>query len=108
MAAAQNSLLVGVISTLVALVLGVSAAVVLERRPIRGQGTFDAALLLPLVIPEILMGVALLLFFVMIQWPLGLFSVTIGHILFNLPLVTVIVRARLRKLDPTIEKPPMI
>ena len=104
LAAAQNSLLVGVISTLVALVLGVSAAVVLERRPIRGQRTFDAVLLLPLVIPEILMGVALLLFFVMIQWPLGLFTVTIGHILFSLSLVTVIVRARLRKLDPTIEE----
>jgi spermidine/putrescine transport system permease protein len=55
---------------------------------------------LPLVIPEIMMGVALMLFFVLVQVPLSLTTVTIGHASLNLPIVAVIVRARLRKLDP--------
>ena len=100
----QNSLMVAVSSTVVAVVLGTGAAIALERRRGRGSNILNAALLLPLVIPEILMGIALLLFFVMIQVPLGLGTVTIGHIVFNLPLVTLVIRTRLRKLDPQLEE----
>jgi spermidine/putrescine transport system permease protein len=53
-----------------------------------------------LIIPEIMMGVALMLLFVTVRLPLSLVTVVIGHVVFNLPLVMVIVRARLRKLDP--------
>jgi spermidine/putrescine transport system permease protein len=102
--AVENSLLVAVVSTLIATVLGVSAAVSLERFPFRGPRVVDGALLLPLVIPEVMMGVALLLFFVMIDLPLSLVTITIGHTAFNVPLVMVIVRARLRKLDPGLEE----
>ncbi|MBI4400476.1 MAG: ABC transporter permease [Nitrospirae bacterium] len=104
LAAVQNSLLVGVISTIIATVLGVSAAVSLERVPFRGQRVVEGALLLPLVIPEVMMGVALMLFFVLIKLPLSLVTVTIGHAAFNLPIVAVIVRARLHKLDPRLEE----
>jgi spermidine/putrescine transport system permease protein len=61
-------------------------------------------MLLPLVMPEVMMGVALMLFFVMIKLPLSLVTVTIGHAAFNLPVVMVMVRARLRKLDPGLEE----
>jgi len=104
MAALQNSLLVAVISTVIATVLGVSAAISLERVPFRGQRMVEGALLLPLIIPEVMMGVALMLFFVMIKLPLSLVTVTLGHTAFNLPLVVVMVRARLRKLDPGLEE----
>lgn len=50
------------------------------------------------------MGVALLLFFVMVQWPLSLATVVMGHAAFNLPVVIVLVRARLQKLDPRLEE----
>ncbi len=103
-AAVQNSLVVAVVSTVIATILGVSAAVGLERYPFRGQRVVDGALLLPLVIPEVMMGVALLLFFVMIRVPLSLLTVTIGHAAFNVPVVMVIIRARLRKLDPALEE----
>ena len=49
------------------------------------------------------MGVALLVFFVLIKLPLGLLTVAIGHTVFNLPLVAAMVRARLRRLDPGLE-----
>lgn len=104
MVALQNSVLIAGVSTVIAMVLGVSAAVGLERLPRRQRAWLDGALLLPLVIPEIMMGVALLLFFVLVKMPLGLLTVTIGHAAFNVPVVMVVVRARLRKLDPHLEE----
>lgn len=102
--ATQNSLVVALSSTAVAVVLGTGAAIALERQQVWGARWLNGAFLLPLVIPEILMGIALLLLFVLIQMPLGLVTVTIGHIAFNLPLVVLVVRTRLRKLDPLIEE----
>lgn len=103
-AALQNSLLIATVSTGIATLLGVGAAIGLERVLWRRRAWLDAALLVPLVMPEVLMGVALLLFFVMVKVPLGLLSVTIAHAAFNVPLVMVVVRARLRKLDPHLEE----
>ena len=103
-AALQNSVLIAAVSTVLATLLGVSAAVGLERLPWRRRVWLEGALLLPLVIPEVMMGVALLLLFVLVKMPLGLLTVTIGHAAFNVPVVLVIVRSRLRKLDPQLEE----
>ena len=99
LAAVHNSLVVAAVSTFLATVLGVSAAVGMERLPAGRRWTVEGALLLPLVIPEVMLGVALLLFFVMIKVPLSLVTVTIGHTVWNVPIVSVIVQARLQKLD---------
>ena len=104
LAAMLNSLIVATASTVLAGVLGVLTAVALERQPFRGQAAFEGLLLLPIVIPEIMMGVAMLLFFVMIKLPLSLVTITIAHTIFNFPVVALIVRARLRKLDPRLEE----
>ena len=104
LASVQNSLIVALVSTLIAIVLGVAAAVGMERLSIRAQRWVEAGVILPLVVPEIMLGVALMLFFVTIKWPLSLMTVTIGHAAFNLPVVMVIVRARLRRLDPRLEE----
>lgn len=102
--ALQNSLLIAVASTAIATLLGVGAAIGLERVSWRRRAWLDAGLLVPLLMPEVLMGVALLLFFVQAGIPLGLLTVTIAHAAFNVPLVMVVVRARLRKLDPHLEE----
>lgn len=103
-AAVQNSLLVAVASTAVATVLGIPAAMGLERLARRPRQILGGLFLLPLVIPEVMMGVSLLLLFVMIGMPLGLTTVILGHTAFNLPVVIVLVRAKLRKLDPCLEE----
>ncbi len=100
----RNSLVVAAVSTVVATGLGVCAAVGLERHPFRGREVVEGAMLLPLVIPEIMMGVSLMLLFLLVKLPLSLITVTIGHAAFNVPIVLVIVRARLRKLDPALEE----
>jgi len=104
LSATVNSLIVATVSTVLAGALGVLTAVALERQPFRWQGAFEVLLLMPIVIPEIMMGVAMLLFFVMIKLPLSLLTMIIAHTIFNFPVVALIVRARLRKLDPRLEE----
>ena len=99
-----NSLVVASVSTILATVLGVLTAWTLERCAFWGQAAFESLLLMPIVIPEIMMGVAMLLFFVMIGLPLSLLTMIIAHTIFNFPVVALIVRARLRKLDPLLEE----
>lgn len=103
-AATINSLIVALLSTILVTVLGIPAAVGLDRLRPHDQSAWDGLFLLPFVIPEVMMGVALLLFFVMIGLPLSLTTVILGHTAFNLPVVILIVRAKLRKLDPRLQE----
>ena len=103
-AATANSFLVAGWSTAIVILLGIPAAMGLERLRACSARMMEATLLLPLVIPEVMMGVGLLLFFVTVQMPLSLTTVVIGHAAFNLPVAIAIVRARLQKLDPRLEE----
>ena len=104
LAAAVNSLLVAVVS---ATCLGGFIALGMDRMSQRRQQIIEGGLVLPLVIPEVMMGVALMLFFVLLKMPLGLTTVILGHIVFNIPLVTIMLRTRLRKLDPALSEAAM-
>ena len=103
MDATVNSLIIAFTATLLSLLLGLGAALGLEKWRARPASWMNILVILPLVIPEILLGVALLMVFVMVQIPLGFGSIIIGHMVFNVPLTVVILRARLRKLDPAWE-----
>lgn len=113
--AARNSLLVGLITTIVATLIGTLTALAMERYRFKLRTTFDANLYLPIVIPEIVMGISLLLFFNQALFPFlqntfglrattGLHTITISHIAFDIPFVYVIVRARLADFDRTLEE----
>jgi spermidine/putrescine transport system permease protein len=101
--ATLNSVIIAVVSTGLALILGVGMAVGLEKTSGVRKPWINMAMVLPLVMPEIVLGVALLMLFVLCGIPLGFGSIIIGHMVFNLPLTVVIIRARLRKLDPAWE-----
>jgi spermidine/putrescine transport system permease protein len=113
--AARNSLLVGSIATIVSTLIGTLTALAMERYRFRLRTVFDANLYLPIVIPEIVMGISLLLFFNQALFPFlqnvfgirattGLPTITISHIAFDIPFVYVIVRARLADFDRTLEE----
>jgi spermidine/putrescine transport system permease protein len=113
--AARNSLLVGLITTVVATVVGTLTALAMERYRFKLRTTFDTNLYLPIVIPEIVMGISLLLYFNQALFPLlentfgvnattGLHTITIAHIAFDIPFVYVIVRARLADFDRSLEE----
>ena len=101
--AALNSLIIAGMSTGLALLLGVGTAIGLEKARGVHMRWINMVMVLPLVIPEILLGVALLMVFVLCRIPLGFSTIIIGHMVFNLPLTVVIIRARLRKLNPAWE-----
>lgn len=104
MSALKNSLIVAFTSTLLSTVFGTMVSIVLERYQFPGKLPFDALLYLPIVIPDITMAVMLLVFFVTIKLPLGLPTIIISHVAFNISFVSVTVRARLAGLDPALEE----
>ncbi|ACK71994.1 Ornithine carbamoyltransferase [Gloeothece citriformis PCC 7424] len=112
--ALKNSLLVAIISTLIATLLGTMVALALERFEVRGRTAIESLIFLPIIIPDIAMGISLLVFFSLcfqllesltgIRLVLGLPTVIIGHIAFNISFVTVTVRGRIAELEPSLEE----
>lgn len=112
--ALRNSLVVALVSTVVATALGTAAAIAIERFRWRGRRAFDGLLFLPVIIPDVTMAVMLLLLFVQLfdlagsvlglSGGFGLGTITLSHIAFNVAFVAVVVRARLARLDPRLEE----
>jgi spermidine/putrescine transport system permease protein len=97
--AAGNSLIIGLVASLVSTVLGTMAGVAMYRYKTR---VLPILVLTPIAIPEILMGVSLLIFFVLLNFTLGLASVTLAHITFCIGFVAIVVRARLAGMDESL------
>lgn len=102
MIAFANSLTIALAATLISLVIGALAAVLMWRYRFMGKTAVEGAFTLPLVVPEICMGVAMLLFFTRVMpwpnylpWPFSLGSIIIAHVSFCFPFVALVVRARL-------------
>lgn len=102
--ATKISLTVGLISTIISTMLGTLVAVGMHRYRFRGKGILDAMLYVPLVMSEIVMGIALLAFFTMVDIPLGMGTLLVSHITFSIPFVVVVVNARLKGFDLSIEE----
>ncbi len=97
--AAGNSLLIALVTSLVATTLGTMAGFALYQRPGR---VLPVIVFAPIAMPEILMGVALLMFFVLINLTLGLLSITLAHIAFCIGYVAIVVRSRLAGSDESL------
>ena len=110
-AAALTSFEVAIMAASIALVLGTGAGLAMNRfARFRGRLLFGFMLLAPLVVPEIILGLSLLLLFVAAQslvgWPAGrgILTVTIAHATFTACFVAVLVRAQLASFDRTLEE----
>ncbi|MBV8667522.1 MAG: ABC transporter permease [Burkholderiaceae bacterium] len=97
--AAGNSLGIALVTSAVATTLGTMAGFAMHKYPSR---ILQLLVLTPIAIPEILMGVSLLLFFVMINMTLGLVSITFAHIAFCIGFVAIVVRSRLAGMDESL------
>jgi spermidine/putrescine transport system permease protein len=100
--ALKNSLIVTLTSTAIATVIGTMVAVAMERYRFRAKTVVDGALFLPIIIPDIAMAIMLLAFFVLVGMQLGLTTIIIAHVAFNISFVAVIVRARMASIDPNL------
>ncbi len=94
--AARNSLVIALVTSFFATVLGTLAGLAMHKYKLR---LLPVLVLTPIAIPEILMGVALLIFFVMLNMTLGLVSVALAHIAFCIGFVAIVVRSRLQGMD---------
>lgn len=106
-----NSLTIAAVATVLSVVLGALSAVLLWRFRFPGKAGLEGAMALPIVVPEICMGVAMLVFFARVlpwpsglPWPLNLGAIIIAHVSFCFPFVTTVVRARLASFNREMEE----
>jgi spermidine/putrescine transport system permease protein len=100
----RTSMIVGVSATAIATVIGTLTALALARYRFRGKTFADSAIYAATVMPEIVVGVSLLVFFVAVQVTLGITTIIIAHVAFTISFVTIVVRARLSGMDRSIEE----
>lgn len=96
--AGLNTLIVGLVSTVLATVLGTALALGIETRRRKGRA-LEALIFAPMIIPDIVLAIALLSFFSLLKVPMGLHTIILAHVVFNLAFVSAVVRARLKTLD---------
>ncbi len=113
LSALKHSLIIALISTVVSTILGTGLALALDRYRFRGRKTLDGIVYLPVIIPDVTMAAMMLAFFAQMfrvidsfgpRFQLGLYTVAISHIAFSISFVTIVVRARLGQLDPSLEE----
>ena len=110
-AAFGNSLTIAAISTLVSVILGAFTALLLWRFRFPFKPALEGALALPIVVPEICMGVAMLVFFTQVVpwptemvWPLNLGAIIISHISFSFSFVAIVIRGRMASFNRELEE----
>jgi spermidine/putrescine transport system permease protein len=105
--AAKITIIVAIVSTIVSTILGTLVSVGMYKYHFKGKSLLDGMLYIPLVMSEIVMGIALLAFFSMVKMPLGIWTLIVSHITFCIPYVVVVVRARLKGFDRSVEEAAM-
>lgn len=99
------SVRIAFISACGAAVIGTMAALALRRyRRFKGKSLFAFMLFAPLVLPEIMTGLSLLLLFVALDWDRGFWTVALAHMAFTIAFVALVIDARLADLDPAFEE----
>jgi spermidine/putrescine transport system permease protein len=104
----KASLIVGLAATVISALLGTLLALALARQRFRGRRAWEGFLYVPIVTPEIVVGISLLLLFALLKFPLGLTTITIAHVAFCISFVVVVVLARLHGMDQNLEEAAMI
>ncbi|HIY01736.1 MAG TPA: ABC transporter permease [Candidatus Blautia faecipullorum] len=99
-----NSLILGVSSCLLSAVIGTLGAVGLSRIHWKTKGIMEYISILPLMIPEIILGMVLMAFFYLLNIPFGMLTLLLGHTVFCVPYILMEVKARLAGMDPSLEE----
>jgi len=100
----QNSLIVAAATTACSVALGTAGGWLLHRFRYRASAVLETLVFLPMIVPEVILGVSLLILFVTIGLELGYTTIVISHVTFCVPFVLAAVQARLAGLDPALEE----
>lgn len=104
MEALRNSVMLGVFSCVNAAVIGTTAAVGMRRITWKSKGILSYLSTLPIMIPEIILGMVFMVFFSFLGLPFGMVTLVLAHTTFCIPYVFTMVRSRLIGFDPSIEE----
>lgn len=104
MQALTNSLTIGLISSVLATVLGTAASIGIKHYTLRWRNVVNGLIYLPIVIPEIMLGLALLVLFSQMKMDLGKATLIMAHTTFSIPFVMVIISARLADMGKELEE----
>ena len=102
-----NTMIIAVVSTLLATIIGTLGAIGMYRYKFKGKAIIDGLLYIPVVIPEIVLGISLLTIFAKVNIPRGMLTLILAHVTFCIPFVIFNVRARLAGYDSSIEEASM-
>ena len=91
----RNTLIVAGVSTIVSTIIGTMSAYGLYKYNFRGKGIINGLIYVPIVIPEIVLGISLLSIYTLMKLELSLFTIILSHIAFSIPFVIVSVRSNL-------------
>ncbi|MDF2371736.1 MAG: ABC transporter permease [Rhizobiaceae bacterium] len=100
----RNSAVVALCASTISTVIGTATAIALQRYNFAGKKFYQALLILPMIVPDIVLGIALLIFFVGAGFELSLLTIIIGHTTFLASYVFIVVSARLAGMDTTLEQ----
>lgn len=104
LAALQNSLIVAGVTMVFSTIVGTTTALALQRHRFRGRGVYAGGMMLPMMMPDVVLGIGLLIFFSTLGMKLSLLTVIIGQCTFLTSYVFIVVQARLAGLDPALEE----
>jgi spermidine/putrescine transport system permease protein len=99
-----NSLTIATLSTVISAIIGTLGAIGLKRHSFKGKGIISVLVYIPIVIPEIIMGISLLVFFSALQIDFGILTLILAHTTFCIPFVLINVKSRLAGFDLSIEE----
>ena len=105
--ALKVSLMVAIPCVLISTAIGTITALTLYRSKFMGRALYQGILYIPLIMPDLVIGISLLLFFTFIKLELGILTILLAHVSFSIPLTTLVIIARMQRIDRTLEEAAM-
>ena len=106
-AALKVSLLVAIPCVLISTAIGTITAITLYRYKFFGRALYQGIIYIPLIMPDLVIGISLLLFYTAIKLELGILTILLAHVSFSIPLTTLVIIARMQRIDRTLEDAAM-
>lgn len=100
----KNTLVVAIISTFISTIIGTISAFGMTKYDFYGKKLINFLLYIPIIIPDIVLGISLLSIYTLMRLELGMFSLILAHITFSVPYVLVSVRSALEGMNPYLEE----
>ena len=105
--ALKTSLIIAIPCVLISTAIGTMTAITLYRSRFVGRALYQGILYIPLIMPDIVIGISLLLFYSSVNLELGILTILLAHVSFSIPLATLVIIARMQRIDRTLEDAAM-